>query len=103
MRKSGANFEIGPTITEALACFVCSYVDRVMIGAVDRCQRLDEVDSVAFVAPELRPDRVSIDCDADGDRIYRIFKMNRISLSPARFITSHRDDHVEFIFRQWHH
>jgi hypothetical protein len=34
-----------------------------LIGVVDRCQRFDEVDSVAFVASELRPDRVSIDCD----------------------------------------
>ena len=47
-----------------------------MIDAVNRSQRLDEIDSVTFVAPELCPDSMSVDRDADRDRIYRIFKMN---------------------------
>src|SRR5215213_3484414 len=76
MGKCRANFEVGPTTAEALACFVCCNVDRVLIDVVELSQRLDEIDSVAFVATELRPDSVSIDCDADRDRIRRIFKMD---------------------------
>src|SRR6185369_10387222 len=58
-----ANFEIGPTITEALACFVCSYVDRVLVDVVNLGEAFDEIDGVAFVASELSPDSMSIDRD----------------------------------------
>ena len=63
MGKCGANFEVGPTTAETLACFVGGDVDRVLIDGVDLSQRLDEIDGVAFVAPELRSDSVGVDRD----------------------------------------
>ena len=63
MRKSGANLEIGPTLMEAIARLAGRYVNNVLIDAVDLGQRLDEINGVAFVAPKLRPNRMSIDCD----------------------------------------
>ena len=63
MRKGGANFEVGPTLMEAIARLVGRDVDSVVVDAVDLRQRLDEINGVAFVAPKLRPNRMSIDCD----------------------------------------
>ena len=71
MRESGANFEIGPTITETIACFVSGDVDRVVVDAIDLRQRFDQVDGVTLVASNLRPNGMSIDGDSD-DRIYRL-------------------------------
>ena len=48
---------------EAFARFVSRDVNSVMIDAVDLRQRLNEVNGVAFIAPKLRPNRMSIDCD----------------------------------------
>ena len=70
MRESGANFEIGPTITKSISCFVGGDVDRVTVDAVDLRQCFDQVDGVTFVASELRPNGMSIDGDSD-DRIYK--------------------------------
>ena len=63
MRKSGANFEIGPTFMEPFARLAGGYVNNVFVDAVDLGQRLDEINGVAFVASKLRPNRMSVDCD----------------------------------------
>jgi hypothetical protein len=63
VRKSRANFEIGPTLIEAIACLDGGDVDGVIIYGVDLGQRLDEIYGVAFVAPKLRANSMSIDCD----------------------------------------
>ena len=60
MRKSRANLEIGPTITETIASFVGRYVDCVTVVGVDLGESFDQVDGVAFIAPQLRPNRMSI-------------------------------------------
>jgi len=79
VRESCTNFEIGPTPVEAIACFVGSNVDGVLIETVDLRQRFNEMDGVAFIAAELRANRVSIDGDAQRNGVYRVemvFKMN---------------------------
>jgi hypothetical protein len=48
---------------ESIACFVGRDVQGVVVGAVDLRQRFNQVYGVAFVASELRPNRMSIDCD----------------------------------------
>ena len=83
MRKSGANLEIGPAITEPIACFVGGDVDRVTVGAIDLCQRLDQIDGVTFVASKLRPNGMSIDGDSD-DRTTRIYMMGAQHVNPAK-------------------
>jgi hypothetical protein len=62
VRKSGPNFEIGPTSMEAIVCLGCCNVERVIISPIDLRERLNEVNGVAFIAPKLRPNRMSIDC-----------------------------------------
>ena len=64
---------------EPIASLVSGDVDSVVVGAVDLGQRLDEIYGVAFVAPELCADSVSIDCDPQSDRIYKVIKMERIT------------------------
>ncbi len=39
------------------------YINNVFVDAVDLGQRLDEIKGVAFVASQLRPNRMSVDCD----------------------------------------
>ena len=41
VRKCGANFEIRPTLVEAIVCFARGDVNSVVVGAVDLRQRLD--------------------------------------------------------------
>ena len=48
---------------EAISCFLGGDVDSVVITAVDLGQRLDEIYGVAFIAPELCADSMSIDRD----------------------------------------
>ncbi|MND06613.1 hypothetical protein D3C83_280910 [compost metagenome] len=48
---------------EAIARFVGCDVEGVVVGAIDLRQRFNEVYGVAFVASELRPNRMSIDRD----------------------------------------
>ena len=79
MRESGANFEIGPTITEPIACFASGDVDRVVVDAVDPGEGFNQVDGVTFVASKLRPDGMSIDADSDH-RIYQILRIYKMSV-----------------------
>ena len=80
MRKGRANFEIGPTLVEAIARLVSGDVDSVAVDAVDLGQRLDQIYGVAFVAPKLRANSMSIDCDPQDrvDKIFRIYRMERV-------------------------
>ena len=48
---------------KAIARFVGGNVDGVLVVAVDQGQRLNEIDGVAFVTAELRPNGMSVDCD----------------------------------------
>ena len=63
VRQRCANVKIGPAFVKTLAGLASRNVDSVVIDAVDLRQRLNEINGVAFVAPKLRPNSMSIDCD----------------------------------------
>ena len=85
VRESCANFEIGPTPVETITCFVGSDVDGVLIETVDLGQRFNEMYGVTFVAAELRPNRVSIDGDAQRDGVYRVEMVFKMDCQPCSF------------------
>jgi hypothetical protein len=63
VRQCVADFEIGPALIETFVRFGSCDVERVVVNAIDLRERFNEVESVAFVSPKLRPYRMSIDCD----------------------------------------
>ena len=50
-------------MTKAIASFVGRNVDSVLVDAIDLGERLYQINSVTFVAPEPGSDRMSIDSD----------------------------------------
>ena len=57
------NFEVGPALMKAIMGLGRGDVERVLVNAIDLRERFDQVEGVAFVTSELRPHRMSIDCD----------------------------------------
>ena len=55
--------EVRPAIIKSLDCRPFGYKESVMVGLIDSGQSLDQVDSVTFIAAQLRSDGMSIDCD----------------------------------------
>jgi hypothetical protein len=53
--KSGANFEVGPTLVETIVRGGSRYEECVFINVIDLRECFDEVNGVAFVSTELRP------------------------------------------------
>jgi len=63
VRQSLLDGEVRPAIIKPLDCRAFGYKESVMIGLIDFGQGLDQVDSVTFIAAQLRSDGMSIDCD----------------------------------------
>ena len=57
------NFEVGPALLKAIVGGGSGDVESVLVNAIDLRERFDQVEGVAFVTSELRPHRMSIDCD----------------------------------------
>lgn len=57
------NGEVRPAIIKSLDCRPFGYKESVMVGLIDFGESLDQVDSVTFIAAQLRSDGMSIDCD----------------------------------------
>jgi hypothetical protein len=63
VRQRLLDLEVRPAIFKPLDSCPFGYEERVEIPLIDSGQSLDQVDSVTFIAAQLRSDGMSIDCD----------------------------------------
>ena len=57
------NSEVGPALMKALVGCGSRDVERVLVDGIDLRERFDQIEGVAFVTSELRPDSMSINRD----------------------------------------
>ena len=72
MRQSLFDLEIGPAIIEPLESDRLGDIEGVTIGLIDLGEGFDQIGRVTFVAAELGPDGMRVDCDVQ-DRLRSSF------------------------------
>lgn len=73
MRERCANCEIRPAPVKPVVGMIRCNVEKVFVGQIDLRQRLNKIRGVAFITTKLRPDRMSVDCDAQSDSPVSLF------------------------------
>jgi len=75
------NFEIRPALVKAFIGFSSRDVEYVLVDVIDLRERLDQVGGVAFVASELRPNRMRIDGDPQRSSPFKVCTSNSLGLT----------------------